>query len=160
MAFELDHTESLRETWLWRKAPQVVMCAGVLWLLGGEAADWLWQRSLRESRCTVVAAKVEGEIQVSGTSSRRRRRPQGQWVETTTVDFQVDGIGPRRSVQRSTDFKVGDVRHCWVSGDDVYLYPQAELLGERWSRAIMSAVLVVLGLGWLWQRRSAPATSA
>jgi hypothetical protein len=142
MAFELDHTESLRETWLWRKAPNLVVLGAILWLVGGEAADWYWQQSLRQSRCTVVAANIEGEIRVSPASGRRfRRRPKGEWVETTTVDFLVDGVGPRRSVQPFTDFVVGQVRDCWISDDEISLYPQVERLGERWSRAITTGIL-------------------
>lgn len=158
MAFELDHTESLRQTWLWRKAPSLVVLGAVLWLIGGETADWLWQQSLRQSRCTVIAAKVEGKIRVSVRSGRRRpnrNRYRGEWVASSTVDFLVDGIGPRRSVQPFTDFEVGQVRDCWVSDDDISMYPEVERLGERWSRAMMAVILFALGCWWLWRRRSA-----
>lgn len=158
MAFELDHTESLRETWIWRKAPQLLMLIGALLLVGGEGADWWWRQSLQHSRCTVVSAKVEGEIVVT-PEGRRGRQARGRWVEHSVVEFLVEGVGPRRSVQPFTDFAAGQVRDCWVSRKEVYLYPEVDRLKGRWLRAMETAILLLSGLVWLWRRRSALAQS-
>lgn len=162
MAFELDHTESLRQTWLWRKAPKLVVLAGVLWLVGGELGGWIWERSLSQSRCTVLSATTGGRIEVyqeKRGGGRRKDEWKGRWIEETTVEFLVDGVGNRRSVQPFSDFVKGQVRDCWVSDDDVYLNPQVDRSRDRWLNAMTSASLLLLGLVGLWRRRSNPTTA-
>lgn len=160
MAFELDHTESLRQTWLWRKAPKLVVLTGVLWLVGGELGGWIWERSLSQSRCTVLSATTRGRIDVYQDRSYQRSWAwKGRWIEETTVEFLVDGVGNRRSIQPFSDFVKGQVRDCWVSDDDVYLNPQVDRLRDRWLNATTTASLLLLGLVWRWQRRSNPTTA-
>ena len=142
----------------WRKAAIPIVIAAALVFLGGEIVDWRWEKSLRQARCTVMSAKTEGRVHVSGgTTGRhgfRRTDLKAQWIEDTTVQFHVDGVGPRTAVVPggSSDFPVGLVLDCWVAGEEVHLDPEDERFYRRLSHSMWSANVVLVGfLGfWAW----------
>jgi hypothetical protein len=136
----------------WWKVTGLAVIAGILVFLVGELLDWRWQSSLRQTRCTVVSAKTEGRVEVL-TSRRRRREPTARWVEDTTVEFQVDGVGRLRTVQVSNDFPVGQVRDCWVAGDQLSLAPTFDRFLRRVDNGTLAVTAVAaIFVGWmLWE---------
>lgn len=136
-------------SWLWRRGPRVAVIAGVLLFLGGELLDRIRKASLRRARCTVASAKTESQLRTYG-------KPLKAWyVEETTVEFEIDGVGPRRTVRQvhdGHDFQVGQVRACWVAGERMYLYPEADRQKRRRITIAWSLMLSLSGLLWLWTR--------
>lgn len=150
-----DLKPASRPNWLWRSAPSLIVIAAVLLFLAGEVLDRRWEESLRQARCTVVAAKTEGRIRTYTEDDDSKTK--AEYVEETTMEFQVDGAGPQRTVRQLDEgrgFQVGQVRDCSVAGERVYLYPEVERLRRRWSTISWSTVVALSGLVWLWRRRS------
>lgn len=144
-----------RPNWLWRSAPGLTVIAGVLLLLGGEVLDRRWEDSLRQARCKVLSERTDGRIRTYTEDDDSNTK--AEYVEETTVEFLVDGVGSRRTVRQLVEgggFRVGQVRDCWVAGERVYLYPKVERLRRRWSTISWSAVVALSGLAWLWRQRS------
>lgn len=137
----------------WRNGPYWLAVIGVLFFLGAEAADAWWEASLNKTRCTVLSAKVGGEIVVSpGTRAVGNRRARGRWVEHTEVVFQVEGGARRRSVQYRNDFQVGQVLDCWLTAGDLYLNPTWERSRSRAGSMSVAAMFIGFGLLWgLWR---------
>jgi hypothetical protein len=139
----------------WLPAASVGVMAAVLVFLGAELLDRRWENSLKQTQCAVSSVKTEGRVDIvsSGRTSRRIEYS-GKWVEDTIVEFQVEGGGRRRTVQPAGLFQVGQVRECWIAGDDMYLDLGPERLERRWNKGgwpVTVFLTSVLGW-WAWSR--------
>jgi hypothetical protein len=136
----------------WRNGPIWVAVAGVLFFLGSQAYDAWWEAALTQTRCTVVSAKVGGEIVVSPGTRSSRRRATGRWVEHIEVVFQVEGGARRYSVQNRMDLQAGQVLDCWLTAEDVHLDPTWELSRSRAGAMSVGAMFIGVGfMWWLWR---------
>lgn len=146
-----DLTRAPRPDWL--KATMLLAIAGALVFLGGELLTRRWENSLRQTRCTVLSAKTEGRVGI--VFRGRRHKAEARRDEDTTVEFHVDGVGLRRTVEPGTgsDFPVGLVLDCWVAGEGMYLDPESARFFRRWRTGEWSFTVVLAGILGLmaWQ---------
>lgn len=137
--------------WWRRSAAILIVTVGILVVLVGEFLDRRWEASLRQAPCTVVSATVGGRYNIVA-SGRRGRQARSEYVEETTIELQVEGIGRRRTVKVGRGFEVGERRDCWVAGKGLYLDLGLEQTKRRYDNYIFGSMTILVGfLLWLWR---------
>jgi hypothetical protein len=145
-----------------RRGPLVLLLAAPAWFLGSEYLDRRWHQSLRPARCRVISSHVEGRIAVhkeSGAGDREDYR--GEYVEKTSLELEVEGVGPTRRVRQVVGYRFDPkdpMVPCWVAGENdaqVALLPKREWAERMKDNILSAAVPLVLGLAWMSLRRRA-----